>query len=130
MKLILLLTIVVLSAAPIQAAFKQQFPAHDPWYYTDGTFDLTAPDKFQHMAGSHAGAELLSLWTSDMLAAGAVFSLGIVKEVCDGFGHGWSWRDLCANGIGVVASVVNTKKIMLWCDWNRDAVILKIGVAL
>lgn len=130
MKLILLLTIIALPVVSASAEFKQQLPAYDPWYYADGTFDLTAPDKFQHMAGSYISAEILSLWTSDLLAAGAVFTLGALKEVQDGFGHGWSWRDLCANSIGVIASVVNTKKIMLWCDWDKDAVILKIGVLL
>lgn len=116
---------------PRDGEFKQQSPKHDLWYYAgDSEWTIQAPDKWQHMMGSYASAEVFSLFMDDKLAGGIVLGIGILKEVEDGYREGWSIRDIFMDVAGVGASLFNNDKCRLWCDWNRNAVLLKLTFTL
>jgi len=116
---------------PRDGQFKQQEGRSDPWYYKgDANWEIQAPDKWQHMMGSYASSEVFSLFMDNKLAGGIVLSLGVLKEVEDGFREGWSVRDIFMDAVGVGASLINNKKYKLWCDWNRDSIQFKVSITL
>ena len=116
---------------PKDGNFKQQPLEHDVWYYKGGTeWTIQAPDKWQHMMGSYASSELLSLFVDDKLAGGLVLGLGILKEVEDGYREGWSVRDVFMDAAGVGASLFNNDEYKVWCDWKSDYIQLKLSVTL
>ncbi len=116
---------------PRDGHFKQQSGTADLWYYRgDANWTVKAPDKWQHMMGSYAGTEVFGLLVDRRLAGGIVFGLGVLKEVEDGFREGWSIRDIMMDAAGVSASLLNSDKCKLWCDWGHDSVQLKISIIL
>lgn len=116
---------------PRDGSFKQQSIDGDVWFYKgDPDWTIKAPDKWQHMMGSYASAEFLSLIVDDKLAGGLVFTLGILKEVEDGYREGWSIRDIFMDAAGVGASLFNNDRYKVWCDWKDDNVQLKLSISL
>jgi len=116
---------------PRDGQFKQQSIDRDVWYYPgDEDWTIKAPDKWQHMMGSYASAEVFSLVMDDKLAGGVVFALGILKEVEDGYREGWSIRDIFMDAAGVGASLLNNEDYSIWCDWHDDNVKLMISFSL
>jgi hypothetical protein len=116
---------------PRDGSFKQQSIRDDVWYYNGGSeWTIQAPDKWQHMMGSYASTEVLGIIVDDELAGGIVFGLGLLKEVEDGFREGWSVRDVFMDAAGVGASLLNSEKYKVWCDWKENHVQLKLSIAL
>ncbi len=116
---------------PRDGQFKKQPARMDVWYYAgDPDWEIKAPDKWQHMMGSYASAELFSTFLDDKLAGGMVFALGLLKEVEDGYREGWSMRDIFMDAAGVGASLLNNDKYSLWCNWDNDNVKLMITFSL
>ncbi len=120
----------LISNYPRTGGFKQLSPSQDKWFYIDHEkWRIKAPDKWLHMMGSFGAAEALSAVMDDRLAGGIVFGLGVLKEVEDGYREGWSARDLLMDLTGVGASLINHERYLLWCDWERDAVLVKLSIA-
>jgi len=116
---------------PSDGKFKQQSIDYDVWYYEgDPDWTIKAPDKWQHMMGSYVSAEILSLMVDDKLAGGLVFTLGVLKEVEDGYREGWSVRDIFMDALGVGASLLNNDDYKIWCDWDKDTVQLKLSISI
>ncbi len=119
----------LISTYPRTGGFKQLPPAHDKWFYVDNErWHIKAPDKWLHMMGSLGAAEFLSTMMDERLAGGIVLGLGVLKEVEDGYREGWSARDLIMDITGVGASLINDRRYLLWCDWEQDAVIMKLSI--
>ncbi len=77
-----------------------------------------SPDKGYHLVGSMIGTTLVgqlsmkgfdtSRGKSQIIGVGAAFSLGLAKEIYDSGKqkNKFSWKDLMANGVGIIVGVV------------------------
>lgn len=89
----------------------------DPWYYQTDDRGLTfmVPDKAQHYYGSYLLTEITSKYN---ISPVIVFTLGFLWEVKDNKTSlnttngvvGFSYRDLIADGLGILSSRVNKHK--------------------
>ena len=87
----------------------------DPWYYqNDNHPTFWVPDKAQHYWGSYLLNTTISQHVDKKVSTVATLALGFLWEVKDsqtslGKGKvGFSYRDLIADGLGVVSAVINT----------------------
>ena len=94
----------------------------DPWYYQSNNRGLTfmIPDKAQHYWGSYALSITGSKYMGDKVGTLTAAALGFLWEVKDDKeGNGFSYKDLIADYLGVVSSIVNKNKdIKLWLDYS------------
>ncbi len=88
----------------------------DPWYYqsNDRGFTFMIPDKVQHYYGSYLLTEITSKYLGNTLGSLAAFTCGFLWEVKDSETVletkgvvGFSYRDLIADGLGVITSKIN-----------------------
>lgn len=86
------------------------------------------PDKAQHYWGSYCLSTISQKHIGTTAGALAGFTLGLLWEVkdsktslgtADGGVIGFSYKDLIADGLGVVSSLVNKdNRISLWMDYS------------
>ena len=133
MKHYLLSTIVVCLLASNVFAFDPP-SCGDPWYYQDDSrLTFMVPDKAQHYWGSYTlsviGQKYLGKKTGPLTA----FALGFLWEVKDSKTSlgtngivGFSYRDLIADGAGVLSSLINqSESVRLWLNYStRDKEII------
>lgn len=87
----------------------------DPWYYQtyERGLEFAVPDKAQHYWGSYGLSEVFGPY--------AALGLGILWEIKDDKlqGVGFSYKDLIADGLGVISSRINKdNKIRMWLDYS------------
>ena len=87
------------------------------------------PDKAQHYYGSYLLSSVSQKYLGDVVGPLTTFAVGFLWEVKDNKsklnGHpgiliGFSTRDLIADGLGVLSSIVNKgSKVKMWLDYSR-----------
>ncbi len=92
----------------------------DPWFYRDKSFLLSVPDKYQHFFGSYMIA--------DQTTPTIALTLGILKEIDDSRKTLFSWRDLFADTIGIIAATRKDKNITIWIDYDQEENILILSM--
>ena len=111
----------------------------DPWYCQDDSRPMFwIPDKAQHYWGSYTlsmvGQKYLGKKTGPLTA----FVLGFLWEVKDSKTSlgtngtvGFSYRDLIADGAGVLSTIVNQKDdIKLWCDYSTACKTISLNICI
>lgn len=132
--LLIALIIVLLTSShawsyPRDGRFKQVCPRNDPWFYVDYQhWDVEAPDKWQHFAGSYVAQRLLSTRVNEYLSSVLIFSLGVAKEYEDAHREGWSARDLAANTLGIVSAICNRPTARILCTYDHERLMLNMIV--
>lgn len=138
-KIILLLVGIILLAHvsraeawnyPRDGKFKQLNPRRDPWCFVDDRWDITAPDKWQHIMGSYVLQSLLQKKMNKYLAAGLILGGGAYKEfVEDAYREGWSARDLACDVMGVVSAMYFPKRVIATYEWgHQKSVMLRVVI--
>lgn len=101
----------------------------DPWYYQSNDRGLTfmVPDKAQHYWGSYALTEVFRPKMGRTFGAISAFALGFFWEVKDsktklgtanGGVVGFSYRDLIADGLGVLSSTLTNDRWVFFVDYS------------
>jgi hypothetical protein len=101
----------------------------DPWYYQtdDRGLIFMVPDKAQHYWGSYALAEIAQDKLGTIPGAVTAFVLGFLWEVKDsktnlgtanGGVVGFSYRDLIADGLGVLSSTLANDRWAFYVDYS------------
>lgn len=108
-------------------------PGGDPWYYqSDTRLAFFVPDKVQHFWGSYALSRLAAIENGDIFGALAVLTLGAAWEIKDDqvSGVGFSYRDLIADGLGVVGSLVNRRsRLKMWVCYSTDREQITVNIS-
>ena len=87
-------------------------PKSDLWYYTDNRLLFSVPDKAQHYYGSQILVET-------GIHPGLVLLSGITYEIYqESTGVGFSYRDLIANGLGVLAGALKSQQLVFILDYS------------
>lgn len=117
---------------PRDGKFKQLNPRRDPWCFVDENWDITAPDKWQHIMGSYVLQSILQKKMNKYLAAGLILGGGAYKEfVEDAYREGWSARDLACDIIGVASAMFFPKNIVATYKWGPEKnVVLHLVIPL
>jgi uncharacterized protein YfiM (DUF2279 family) len=113
-------------------------PKYDPWYYQSNEqgYLFMVPDKAQHFYGSALLNEInrrLILRGDDAAASLFTLTLGVMYEVYqDSQGIGFSKRDVVADVLGVAASQLSSKRVVLWLDYStfEKVIMFKVTVRL
>jgi len=94
-------------------------PVNDPWYFqSDNMPTFWVPDKAQHYWGSYALSEVGQKYIGEYTGPAVAFTLGFLWEA-GAEQVGFSYRDLIADGIGVLSSLVNKNRMTkLWMDYS------------
>ena len=136
MKIIIIL-LVVLSLSVSTMAFNPP-TCGDPWYFqsNDMGITFTVPDKVQHYYGSYLLTEAAKSKIGPVKGALIVLTAGFLWEVKDSYIRlgtdgtvGFSYRDLIADGLGIVSSLLNkSNKIKILCDYStmKKQIMLKV----
>jgi len=118
-------SILALIGVAILAAEAKSFdlPKTDPWYYQDHRhISFWVPDKAQHYWGSQLlcdNLKSLPFPNKEASTPFIAFGLGFLYEVYqERQGIGFSDRDLIADALGVVSSVVNSDNFKLWLSYD------------
>lgn len=97
----------------------------DPWYYqSNEKLTFMVPDKAQHYYGSYVLSEICGKVLSKKRGAYVAFIFGFLWEIRDSktsLGNGvvgFSYRDLIADGLGVISSLVNNEKVVMYVDYS------------
>lgn len=108
----------------------------DAWYYQDDNrLTFMIPDKAQHYWGSYALSEIGQKYFGNKIGPLTAFVLGYLWEVKDSRTSlgtmndgvvGFSYKDLIADGVGVLSSLVNqSEDVRLWLNYStRDKEII------
>jgi len=111
----------------------------DPWYYqSNDKCSFWIPDKAQHYYGSYLlnciNTEYLGKWKGSI----ATLTLGFLWEVKDsktaldttnGGVIGFSYRDLIADGLGVLSSQINKRNdLKIWITYNTEKEFIMLNV--
>lgn len=111
-------------------------PNYDPWYYQSNEqgYLFLVPDKAQHYYGSALLNEISKhLPFPGIKVMGPVisFTAGFMYEAWqDQRGIGFSKRDLFADAMGIAASQLSNKDVVLWLDYSTNEKVLTFNVAL
>lgn len=106
---------------PRDGKFKQLSPRRDPWCFVDERWDITAPDKWQHIMGSYLLQKSLQKRMNKYLAATIIISGSIYKELAeDAYREGWSARDLFCGVLGVVNAIYLPNNMIAIYKWNSS----------
>lgn len=105
--------------SPLAAGFKFQPPAQDAWYYEDMA---GMPDKFEHYTASYVGYRLLEKRLSPDVCIIVLGTVGVLKEMADGFREGFSVRDMAANLLGILAA---RQRLRLICYYENQVIGLR-----
>ena len=111
---------------PRDGKFKQLSPHRDSWFFMDQRWDIKAPDKWQHFAGSYLCQKILSRYTNRYLSAGFLFSLGILKEWEDAYREGYSTKDVLVNLIGIASATFENRKYRILCLYDQEKITLNL----
>lgn len=100
--------------------FTINFLTNDPWYYqTNLDYRFYVPDKAQHFYGSY----FLAYLTSTKLS----LICGLLKEIYDNQkGVGFSYRDIIANCLGILANKINKHRFKLWVPYDQQKHQIKL----
>lgn len=142
MKHYLLSVIVVYLLASSAFAFDPP-SCGDPWYHQDDSRPaFMIPDKAQHYWGSYTLSMVGQKYLGKKVGPLTAFALGFLWEVKDsktslgtmnGGIVGFSYKDLIADGIGVLSALVNqSESVRLWLNYStRDKeIILNMTIAI
>lgn len=98
------------------------------------------PDKAQHYWGSYVLNEVCGKVLGKELGAAMTFALGFIWEVKDsetslGTANsgvvGFSYRDLIADGLGVVSSLVNNSRtVVMYVDYSTAREEISFNIAM
>lgn len=106
-------------------------PEFDAWYYQSYKqgLEFSVPDKAQHYWGSYV---LTEVGGKSFDRAALVFFAGFLWEVNDDKrGVGFSSRDLIADVLGVVSSIVNSSEsTKLWLDYSVADKTISMNVSV
>ena len=115
----------------------------DPWYCQDDNRPaFMIPDKAQHYWGSYTLSEIGQKYLSKKVGPIVAFTLGFLWEVKDsktslgtanGGVVGFSYRDLIADGVGVLSSLVNqSESVRLWLNYSTydKEIILNMTITM
>ena len=92
----------------------------DRWYYqSDKDYRFIVPDKAQHYYGSYFLTEISKQLTGDVQSSIVVFVLGLSYEIDQSNkGIGFSPRDMIANCLGVISSIINDRNKTLLLNYS------------
>jgi len=112
---------------PRDGRFKQLSSQNDLWFYVDEErWDIKAPDKWQHFAGSYASQKVLSKHMNKYLSGLLVFSLGLYKEYEDAYREGWSARDITVDVLGIVSAMYDQPTSRVLCTYDQEKIMLNL----
>ena len=137
----LLLSIVIVCLLTSSAFTFDPPSCGDLWYYQDDNRPaFYIPDKAQHYWGSYALSVVGQKYLGKKAGPLTAFALGFLWEVKDSKTSlgtdgvvGFSYKDLIADGVGVLSSLINqSKNVRLWLNYStRDKeIILNIRVMI
>jgi len=112
----------------------------DPWYYQSNDRGLTfvVPDKAQHYYGSYVLSKAYSKMLGKELGAITAFASGFLWEIKDsktslgtaGGTVGFSYRDLIADGFGVISSLINNERITTYVNYSTVRKEITFNIAI
>ena len=112
---------------PRDGRFKQLSSQNDLWFYVDEErWDIKAPDKWQHFAGSYASQKVLSKHMNKYLSGLLVLSLGLYKEYEDAYREGWSPRDLAVDALGILSAMYDRPSAKVLCTYDQQKIMLNL----
>lgn len=97
---------------PDKGYFSFQPPSRDPWYWVENG---GSPDKWEHYMGNYAGGLILKNRVGTVKTIVLLSTVNFLKEWGDGYREGFSVRDMGANTLGLLASLLNQK---LLCNYD------------
>ncbi|MCI0596117.1 MAG: hypothetical protein L0Z48_06205 [candidate division Zixibacteria bacterium] len=109
------------SSYPRDGKFKQLPARADMWYYVDDErWAIRAPDKWQHYIGCYVSQKLLQQKIGKWKAFLVIESLGILKEIDDGYREGWSPRDLIVDNLGILGALVSGDRLKFTGSYDTE----------
>ncbi|MCI0405803.1 MAG: hypothetical protein L0Z48_12400 [candidate division Zixibacteria bacterium] len=109
------------SSYPRDGRFKQLPARADMWYYVDDEhWAIRAPDKWQHYIGCYVSQRLLQQKIGKWKAFLVIESLGILKEIDDGYREGWSPRDLIVDNLGILGALVSGDRLKFTGSYDTE----------
>ena len=143
MKHLLLLNIVIICLSTSSSFAFDPPSCGDYWYYQDDSrLTFMIPDKAQHYWGSYALSTIGQEYLGKKMGSLTAFALGFLWEVKDsktslgtanGGVVGFSYKDLIADGVGVLSSLVNqSENVRLWLNYSTydKKIILNIAITI
>jgi hypothetical protein len=114
-----------LSSYPRDGKFKQLPARADMWYYIDQErWAIRAPDKWQHFIGCYVSQKLLQQKIGKWKAFLVIESLGILKEIDDGYREGWSPRDLIVDNLGILGALVSGDRLKFTGSYDTEKFVI------
>ena len=114
-----------LSSYPRAGKFKQLPARADMWYYVDQErWAIRAPDKWQHFIGCYVSQKLLQQKIGKWKAFLVIESLGILKEIDDGYREGWSPRDLIVDNLGILGALVSGDRLKFTGSYDTEKFVI------
>ncbi|MCD6249670.1 MAG: hypothetical protein J7J98_04980 [candidate division Zixibacteria bacterium] len=133
--LMIILVLLILMLSP-SSSVAFDLPSYDPWYYQSNEhgYSFAVPDKAQHYYGSallNEFSKCLPLPGIKVMGPVISFTAGFMYEAWqDQRGIGFSQRDLFADAMGIIASQLSNKDVVLWLDYSTNEKELTFNVAL
>ncbi len=115
------------SGYPRDGKFKQLPAKADRWFYTDQKrWPIKAPDKWQHFSGCYLSQKLLQNKLGKLNAFLLTESVGVLKEIDDGYREGWSTRDLIVDNLGILGALLSGDKIKFIASYDSEKVSFSV----
>ena len=128
---------VLLTFSSVEAAFWSNYPRDghfkqlqakaDPWFYVDDQrWAIKNPDKWQHFSGCYLSQKLLQKKFGKLKAFLLTETIGVLKEIDDGYREGWSPRDLIADNLGILGALISGEKIKFTGSYDSEKVLVRV----
>lgn len=114
------------SSYPRDGKFKQLAPKADMWFYVDEKrWPIAAPDKWQHFVGCYLSQKLLQKKMGKFKAFLFTETVGVLKEIDDGYREGWSPRDLIVDNLGMLAALVSNQRLKFTGTYDSERFLIR-----
>ncbi|MGH8004976.1 MAG: hypothetical protein ACRECJ_09680 [Limisphaerales bacterium] len=114
------------SSYPRDGKFKQLPARADMWYYVDDErWAIRAPDKWQHFIGCYLSQKLLQQKFGKWKAFLLTETLGVLKEIDDGYREGWSPRDLIVDNLGILGAMVSGQRLQFTGTYDTEKFVIR-----